>query len=209
MAKNRKKHEKRSTEVPGAVPSERAASPDSAGGNGALVAAVADVAGGQVWAVPAGWARGRFRRWLPDLVKVAVAFVVIGFAAAIWYQPPLVRAEFPHVSYRVRGEWAADAALYRPLAMPTRYYVMLPRKVYDRYEWFAVDRRSEVVALTEAPQWRFWGKQAIRRGDPMGLDMEFRKIDGSEWRIQFLDDAIVFSNALLTVRLDTKPYRPE
>ena len=44
----------------------------------------------------------------------------------------------------------------------------------------------------------------IRRSEPLGMDLEFRKLDGSEWRIAFLEDAIVFSNALLTVRLDTR-----
>ena len=34
-----------------------------------------------------------------DPIKVALALVVIGIAAAIWYQPPLVKASFPYVSY--------------------------------------------------------------------------------------------------------------
>jgi hypothetical protein len=72
-----------------------------------------------------------------------------------------------------------------------------------------VDRRREVVALTEAPRHRALGLQAIRRSDPLGLDLEFRKLDGSEWQIAFLDDAIVFSNTLLTVRLDTQQTAPQ
>jgi hypothetical protein len=153
--------------------------------------------------------RPRWRRWMPDLIKVALALVVIGIAAAIWYQPPLVKASFPYVSYVFHGQRAEDAVLLRPLAMPTRYYVMLPEKLVDRYQWFAVDRRREVVALTEAPRHRALGLQAIRRSDPLGLDLEFRKLDGSEWQIAFLDDAIVFSNTLLTVRLDTQQTAPQ
>lgn len=148
--------------------------------------------------------RPQWRRWLPDLIKVALALVVIGVAAAIWYQPPLVKARFPYVSYVFRGQRAEDAVLFRPLAMPTRYYVALPARLAGRYQWFAVDRRREVVALTEAPRHRVLGHPAIRRSEPLGMDLEFRKLDGSEWRIAFLEDAIVFSNALLTVRLDTR-----
>lgn len=152
--------------------------------------------------------RPRWRRWLPDVTKVLMALVVIGVAAAIWYQPPLVKARFPYVSYVFRGQRAEDAVLFRPLAMPTRYYVALPESLAGRYQWFAVDRRREVVALTEAPRHRALGHPAIRRSDPLGMDLEFRKLDGSEWRIAFLDDAIVFSNALLTVRLDARQTTP-
>jgi hypothetical protein len=156
-------------------------------------------------AAPAVRVLPRWRRWAPDLLKTALALAVVGVAAMIWYQPPLVSAKFPYVSYRFEGRWAEDAVLYRPLAMPTRYYVALPQKLAGRYEWFAVDRRREVVALTEAPHRRGGtGGMAIRRSDPLGLDLEFRKLDGSEWLIHFTDNAIVFSNALLIVRMDTK-----
>jgi len=165
--------------------------------------------GPPIEAQPVAAARPRWRRWLPDLIKVALALVVIGIAAAVWYQPPLVKAHFPYVSYVFFGQRFEDAVLLRPLAMPTRYYVALPEKLADRYQWFAVDRRREVVALTEAPRHRALGLQAIRRSDPLGLDLEFRKLDGSEWQIAFLDDAIVFSNALLTVRLDTQQTAPQ
>ena len=151
-----------------------------------------------------GFSQSLLRRWMPDLIKVALALAVIGFAAAIWYKPPLIRASFPYVSYQFKGQRANDVVLYRPLAMPTRYYIALPRKLAGRYEWFAVDRRREVVALTEAPPYRALGRPAIKRSDPLGLDLEFRKLDGSEWQIHFFEDSIVFSNALLTVRMDTK-----
>ena len=149
-----------------------------------------------------GWSR--WRRWIPDLIKAALALAVVGLAVAIWYQPPLMTDSFPYVSYTFNGQRFEDATLYHPLAVPTRYYVALPQKLAGRYEWFAVDRRREVVALTEMPQRRSMGRLAIRRGDPLGLDLEFRRIDGSEWQIGFFDDAIVFSNAVLAVRLDAK-----
>ncbi len=144
----------------------------------------------------------RVRRLLPDIVKVTLAFACIGVAAVIWYKPPLVIANYPRVTYRYNGEWVEDATLYRPLAMPTRYYVALPQKLAGRYEWFAIDRRREVVALAEEPKMRLMGRKVIKRGDPLGLDLEFRKIDGYEWRIFFYEDMIVFSNAVLSVHLD-------
>ena len=88
--------------------------------------------------------------------------------------------------------------------MPTRYYIEVPRQLANRYTWFAVDRRREVAALSEEPRHLFLGKKAIKRSDPLGLDLEFRKLDHSEWQVHFFDDAIVFSNDVLTVRLDIK-----
>lgn len=152
--------------------------------------------------------QSRLRRWLPDLIKVAAALAVIGVAAAIWYKPPLTLADFPYVSYQFEGRTFTDARLLRPLAMPTRYYIRLPKKLADRYEWFAVDRRREVAALTIAPPHRFLGLDAIKRSDPLGLDLEFRKMDHSEWQVHFLPDAIVFSNAVIAVRMDAKPAPP-
>ena len=153
------------------------------------------------------FAQSRWSRCLPDWAKVVLALAVIGVAAVIWYMPPLVLAGFPYVSYVFDGQRLNDAVLYRPLAMPTRYYIVLPTRLAGRYEWFAVDRRREVVALTEAPRHQILSRQAIKRSDPMGLDLEFRKLDGSEWQIHFFEDSIVFSNALLVVRLDTE--KPE
>ena len=222
MAKSKKKHDKRS-------PHRIAGSPPESG-NGELLPSVAGEGGGDASStvnVPEdeGKAVGngvvecppseetpekpapvvppsRLRRALPDLIKVAFAFAVIGVAAVIWYKPPLIKSDFPYLTYSFGGEWLADATLYRPLAVPTRYYVSLPRKLAGRYEWFAVDRRREVAALAEEPKRRLMGRMAIKRGEPLGLDLEFRKIDGSEWQVFFFDDFIVFSNAVLAVRLD-------
>ncbi len=148
--------------------------------------------------------RSRWRRMLPDLAKVTLAFAVIGFGAAIWYQPPLLRADFPYVSCLFQGQPLEGVALYRPLAMPTRYYIELPLQLAGRYTWFAVDRRREVAALAEAPAHRFLGRNAIKRSDPLGLDLEFRKLDNAEWRVFFFEDSILFSNAVLTVKLGIK-----
>jgi len=146
---------------------------------------------------------------LPDIMRVVIAFSVIIIGVAIWLKPPLLSASFPRTTYIYKDGAAQAANLYRPLAMQERYYVELPEKLANRYQWFAIDRRREEVALCEEPQRRFFGKRAIKRGDPLGLDLEFRDLDGSEWLIHFYTDAIVFSNNLLTVRLDTKIQNKE
>ncbi|MDA3925702.1 MAG: hypothetical protein PF904_13465 [Kiritimatiellae bacterium] len=148
--------------------------------------------------------KSRFRRMLPDILRVILALSVIAAGIAIWFKPPLFTASFPTTTYQYKGKPAQQATLYRPIAMQERYYVELPDKLENRYQWFAIDRRREEVALCDEPQHRFLGKRAIKRGDPLGLDLEFRTLDGHEWLIYFYTDAIVFSNNLLCVRLDAK-----
>ncbi|MBR4170223.1 MAG: hypothetical protein IKR48_01070 [Kiritimatiellae bacterium] len=144
-----------------------------------------------------------------DLMYVLLALGVILVGSAIWYQPPLLSSRALRVSYSFLGKDFADAALYRPLAMPTRYYVKLPHELQKRYRWFSIDRRREVCALAEPPSFRTFGLPAIRRKEPLGIDLEFRHLDNSEWRVSFEDEAIVFSNAILCVRLDHKQTEEE
>ncbi len=151
--------------------------------------------------------RSRLRRMLPDLLRVFLAISVLSVGVALWFKPPLFNASAPITTFQFKGGSVQPATLYRPVAMQERYYVELPEKLANRYQWFAIDRRREVVALCEEPPHRFLGKKAIRRGDPLGLDLEFRDIDGSEWLIYFYTDSIVFSNNVLAVRLDIK--KPE
>ena len=153
--------------------------------------------------------RSRIQRMLPDIIRAVLALAVIGVGAAIWWKPPLMTATFPITTFTYKDNTVKEATLYRPLAMPERYYVQLPYKIAKRYEWFAIDRRREVVALAEEPQHTFLGNTAIKRSDQLGLDLEFRKIDGAEWLIHFNPDSIVFSNNLLCVRLDTKKAEGE
>ena len=147
----------------------------------------------------------RLRHLLPDVLKVAAALIVISVALVILLNPPLVKSDFPKVSYSYNGQTYTNAVLYRPLAMPTRYYIVLPEKIADRYQLFAVDRRREVATLMTNDLARtFLGMPAIKRSDPLGLDLEFRHLDNSEWQVFFLPEAIHFSNAVLAVRLDVK-----
>ena len=146
----------------------------------------------------------RWKKWGADLVKVALAFILLILAIIIWYQPPMIKADFPNVTYRFQGRTFTDAQLYRPLAVPTRFYIRLPHELARRYRWFTVDRRREIAALSEEPSRHFFNLYAIRRSDPLGLDLEFTKIDGYEWRVAFEPKEIVFSNAVLSIRLDIK-----
>ena len=147
----------------------------------------------------------RFRRLLPDIIKVVLALLAVGLAVALWLKPPLLRDTSPYVSYTFKGQTFTGATLYRPLSVPTRFYVGLPEKLDGRYQWFTIDRRREIAALADGPPAdTFLGYPAVWRNAPLGLDLEFRKIDGAEWQVSFLKDAVVFSNNVLSVRLDAK-----
>ena len=145
----------------------------------------------------------RVRHLLPDVLKGVIAFIVIIMALVILLTPPLVQSDFPKVTYSYNGTTYTNASLYRPLAMPNRYYIALPEKIAERYQYFAVDRRREVATLmTNTLSRSIFGMPVIKRSDPMGMDLEFRHLDNSEWRVSFLPEMILFSNAVLAVRLD-------
>ena len=154
--------------------------------------------------------RSRLRRLLPDIIWVTVAVAVIGLGIAIWLKPPLFRNSFPYVSYTFGGETFTNAVLYHPLAVPARFYVGLPEKLAGRYQWFTIDRMREIVALADGPPtdtffgWPAVKRNALKHDAPLGLDLEFRTLDDSQWLIFFFKDAIVFSNNILCVRLDTQ-----
>jgi len=149
--------------------------------------------------------QNRLRRLLPDIIKVAAALIIIFFALAILLKPPLLKSDFPRVTYILNGTTYTNALLYRPLAMPTRYYIQLPETLAGRYRTFAVDRRREVATLmTNELNQTLLGLPAIKRSDPLGMDLEFRHLDNSVWNVFFLPETILFSNAVLTVRLDIK-----
>ncbi len=133
-------------------------------------------------------------------------FSVLGLAlgVVIWYQPPLFQSSSLSVECKYLGERIEGVKLYRPLSMPSRYYILLPHELRKTYRWFAVDRRHEICAISKPPALNFCGMPIIRRRDSLGQDLEFRHLDNSEWRVGFFENSIVFSNALLSVRLDKK-----
>jgi hypothetical protein len=68
-----------------------------------------------------------------------------------------------------------------------------------------VDRRREVAALmTHELNQTLFGFRAIKRSDPLGMDLEFRHLDNSVWNVAFLPETILFSNDVLSVRLEIK-----
>ena len=157
-----------------------------------------DAPGRSFWRKLLGW----------DFFVTVFSVFGLGFGALIWYQPPLIRSSSPKVSCSYLGANIEGVELYRPLSMPSRYYIKLPHELRKRYRWFSVDRRREICAIAKPPTRTFMGMPIIRRGDSLGLDLEFRHLDGSEWRIGFFEDSIVFSNALLSVRLEQKQEAP-
>ena len=95
----------------------------------------------------------RWKKWGADSVKAVLALLMLALGVAVWWQPPLVAAKSPSVSYTFQGKVFRDAELYAPLSVPTRYYIRLPHELARRYSWFAVDRRREVAALSKEPGW--------------------------------------------------------
>lgn len=143
-----------------------------------------------------------FCEWGLDAGIAFVSLAAIILGAVVWFQPPLFRSSSPRATYSFLGKTCGDALVYRPVAMPTRYYIKLPYELQKTYRWFSVDLRREVCAIFPGPSRSFFGVPAIRRSDPLGLDLEFRHLDNSEWRVGFFKDSIVFSNAVLSVRLE-------
>jgi len=105
--------------------------------------------------------RSRLRRMLPDIIRVTLALTVIGVGAAIWWKPPLLTASFPITTYKYKRGPVKEALLYRPLAMQERYYVKLPEKLENRYEWFAIDRRRRLWLLRKNPNIRSSAKRLL------------------------------------------------
>ena len=139
-----------------------------------------------------------------DLLVALLSLVGLILGIFIWYQPPLVEISSPTVECRYLGEPIKDVKLYTPLSMPARYYVKLPRELRKRYQWFSVDLRREICAISEPPTHTFLGWHAVRRSEPLGLDLEFRHLDDSEWHINFSDERIAFTNAVLSVELKNR-----
>jgi len=142
------------------------------------------------------------KRRLSDKIAVALAAVVFALSVWIWIFPPLQPVSSPTAVYAVGTNEVRQATVYRPVAVPARYYIELPETVLEQYRWFMVDFRSEVASRLKEPiSKRRLGLLSVNRSGDRGEDLEFRKIDGDEWRVSFFGGNAVFSNSLLRVEL--------
>lgn len=148
------------------------------------------------------------RRLLKMLHRLDIAIVALGILALIivvtlWRTPVMIPS-----AVQASVEWAepleGQPKVYKLLGLPARFYIRLPRKLDDRYEWFTIDTRREIVSLLDDdPETTTWlGFPAVHRTDDPGLDLEFRDLDGLEWRIAFENDRVRFTNGRLTVTLN-------
>lgn len=140
------------------------------------------------------------KRRLSDKIAVALASVIFALFGWVWVFPPLQPVSSQTAVYSVGTNEVRQASVYRPIAVPARYYVELPETVLDRYRWFMVDFRSEIAARLKDPISRRWmGLLSVNRSGDRGEDLEFRKIGGDEWRVSFFGETAVFSNSLLRI----------
>lgn len=140
------------------------------------------------------------KRRLSDKVAVVLASIVFALSTWIWIFPPLQPVTAQTAVYFVGTNEVARANVYRPIAVPARYYIQLPEMVLGQYQWFMVDFRSEVAARLKEPISSQWlGLLSVSRSGDRGEDLEFRKIDGDEWRVSFIGEDAVFSNSLLRI----------
>lgn len=142
------------------------------------------------------------KRRLSDKIAVVLAAVVFALSVWVWIFPPLQPVSSPTAVYALGTNEVRQANVYRPVAVPARYYIELPETVLEQYRWFMVDFRSEVASrLREPISRRRFGFLSVNRSGDRGEDLEFRKIDGDEWRVSFFEGTAVFSNSLLRVEL--------
>jgi len=142
------------------------------------------------------------KRKLSDKIAVVLAGIVFALSAWVWIFPPLQPVSYPVALYTVGTNEVRQATVYRPVAVPARYYIELPETVLEHYQWFLVDFRSEVAARLKEPiSNRRLGMLSVSRSGDRGEDLEFRKIDGDEWRVGFSGGNAVFSNSVLRIEL--------
>lgn len=142
------------------------------------------------------------KRRLSDKIAVVLAGVVFALSAWIWIFPPLQPVSSPTAVYALGTNEVRQASVYRPVAVPARYYIELPETVLEQYRWFMVDFRSEVASRLKEPiSRRRFGLLSVNRSGDRGEDLEFRKIDGDEWTVSFFEGTAVFSNSLLRIEL--------
>lgn len=130
-----------------------------------------------------------------------MGLIILG--VTIWFRPPLLSTSVFSAHYTgVDGSYALQVE--KPLGLPARFYITLPKPLDNRYQWFVVDVRREVVALLDQPpsNTTWLGiLPAIKRGHWTGLDLEMREIDGKEWHIAFSAQQISFTNGDHTIEL--------
>ena len=142
------------------------------------------------------------KRRLSDKIAVVLAGFVFTISAWIWIFPPLQPVSSPKAVYALGTNEVRQASVYSPVAVPARYYIELPETVLGQYQWFMVDFRSEVASRLKGPiSHRRLGLLSVNRSGDRGEDLEFRKIDGDEWRVSFFEKNAVFSNSLLRIEL--------
>jgi hypothetical protein len=138
---------------------------------------------------------------------VAAALIVVILAAIalwlLWYAPPLRPSSDYSVAYSVSGQPHLDARLYRPVGIPSRYYIYVPAPSAPRYHWFLVDFSTRVAFHPSFGGTCPWGSPCVNRDQQLGLPLTDAKTEDT-WQVSFNVNGVQFSNATLAVSLTKK-----
>ena len=118
----------------------------------------------------------------------------------LWYSPPLRASSDCIVTYTVSGIPHSDAQLFRPVGVPSRYYISLASPSAPQYRWFVVDFSRQLVALPSFGVTCPYGSPCIHRDQPLGLVLPDAKTE-DVWEVSFAGNAVHFSNAKLSVNV--------
>ena len=141
------------------------------------------------------------------LTIVGILLVVIVAVVALWllwYAPPLQKSSDYSVTYSVSGKSYSDAQLFRPIGIPSRYYISIPTPSAPRYHWFVVDFSLHVAAHPLFGVTCPCGSPCIHRDQPLGLFLTDAKTE-DHWRVCFTSDGVQFSNGTMSVTLSKNP----
>ena len=145
------------------------------------------------------------KRKLLIAAGVLLAAVVAAIALwLLWYAPPLRKSSDYSVTYSVSGKTYSDAQLFRPIGIPSRYYISIPSNSAPNYPWFAVDFPLGIVALPGFGVTCPCGSPCVHRDQPVGVLLTDGKVE-DHWRVSFTSDGVHFSNGTMSVSLTKIP----
>ncbi len=134
--------------------------------------------------------------------KYLLLLIVLAVLYLLWYAPPLIETHAATVSYSSSGQVHNDAIVYRPLFMPSRYYIRLSTVPRDEYHWFAVDFSRRTASLA-SPIFLQFGEPFIHRDMPIGVSLTNPKVE-DRWTVSLTATNAIFSNGALFVSLTKK-----
>jgi len=135
------------------------------------------------------------------LWKIALLVAVLlgmPIALFVFHFRPLIPSRVWSAFYIEESALQQPAEVYTMLFRPARVFIHLPEGRTQRYQWLALDLEKQLVAV---PNWPHL-KPYLHFNDDMalGITLDFPKIE-DDWKINWKDDQVSFSNGNLSVHL--------